>query len=122
MPEAREVLSRPLQDITNITRAHERRRELLREVEPGTPLLRDDPTVATPSARLERPPSVDKLAIKILNENVQDWEFLTPLKKLLNSIDRVERVFKEELQKLQRTPSARKAEREKRVKTLMPMR
>nr|GMC66002.1 protein POLYCHOME-like [Ipomoea batatas]GMD85717.1 protein POLYCHOME-like [Ipomoea batatas] len=119
MPEAREVLSRPLQDITNITRAYERRREFLREIEPGTPLLRD---VATPSARLERPPSVDKLAIKILNENVQDWEFLTPLKKLLNSIDRVERVFKEELQKLQRTPSARKAQREKRVKTLMPMR
>nr|GLL33705.1 protein POLYCHOME-like [Ipomoea trifida] len=63
---------------------------------------------------LERPPSVDKLP-KILN--VQDWEFLTPEKKLiLNSIDTVGRVFKEELQ---RTPSAKKAEKEKKVKTLM---
>nr|GMD85719.1 ras-related protein RABA4d-like [Ipomoea batatas] len=132
---------RPLQDITYITRAYQRRRERLREgeegVEPGTPLLRDqtslDPTVATPSAQLEHnppitpfptlrsrlcPPSVDKLK----DQNVQDWEFLTPEKKLLNSIDTVERVFKEELQKLQRTPSAKKAEREKRVKTLMSMR
>ncbi|XP_019166212.1 PREDICTED: protein POLYCHOME-like [Ipomoea nil] len=138
---------RPLQDITYITRAYQRRRERLREgeeVEPGTPLLRDqtalDPTIATPSAQLEHnpitpfptlrsrlcPPSViDKLP-KILNEvkdqNAQDWEFLTPEKKLLNSIDTVEKVFKEELQKLQRTPSAKKAEREKRVKTLMSMR
>ncbi|XP_031128956.1 protein POLYCHOME-like [Ipomoea triloba] len=135
---------RPLQDITYITRAYQRRRERLREgeegVEPGTPLLRDQtalPTVATPSAQLEHnpitpfptlrsrlcPPPVDKLP-KILNEdqNAQDWEFLTPEKKLLNSIDTVERVFKEELQKLQRTPSAKKAEREKRVKTLMSMR
>ncbi|KAJ1408692.1 hypothetical protein SESBI_23313 [Sesbania bispinosa] len=47
---------------------------------------------------------------------------LTPQKKLLNSIDKVEKVVREELQKLRRTPSANKAEREKRVRTIMSMR
>nr|GME01181.1 protein POLYCHOME-like [Ipomoea batatas] len=82
---------RPLKDITYITTAYQRRRERLREGEPGTPLLRD-PTVATPSAILN----------EVKDQNAQDyWEF----QKLL-----------------QRTPSAKKAEREKRVKTLMSMR
>ncbi|KAG6399514.1 hypothetical protein SASPL_140995 [Salvia splendens] len=47
---------------------------------------------------------------------------LTPQKKLLNSIDVVERVVMEELQKMKRTPSAKRAERERRVRTLMSMR
>ncbi|KAJ0042305.1 hypothetical protein Pint_18638 [Pistacia integerrima] len=48
-----------------------------------------------------------------------ELESLTPQKKLLNSI--VKSIM-EELGKLKRTPSARKAEREKRVGTLMSMR
>lgn len=112
--------------------------------EPGTPLLRDqtalDPSVATPSAQFEHNPMITpfptlrsrlcptpadklpKILIEVKDQNVQDWESLTPEKKLLNSIDSVEKVFKEELLKLQRTPSAKKAERQKRVKTLMSMR
>ncbi|CAH9079489.1 unnamed protein product [Cuscuta epithymum] len=136
---------RPLQDITAITRAYQRRRERLREGEdeqPETPMLQDqaahDPFGATPSALLEHtnptttpfpalrtglcPPSTSSVEDNKVLNIVQDWEFLTPQKKLLNSIDTVEKVFKEELQKLKRTPSAKRAEREKKVRTLMSMR
>lgn len=51
-----------------------------------------------------------------------DSDFLTLQKKLLNSIDVVEKVLLEELHKLKRTPTAKKAEREKKVRTLMSMR
>lgn len=46
----------------------------------------------------------------------------TPQKKLLNSIEIVEKVVMEELHRLKRTPTAKKAEREKIVRTLMSMR
>lgn len=49
-------------------------------------------------------------------------EALTPQKKLLDNIDQVEEAVREELNKLKRTPSAKKTEREKRVRTLMSMR
>lgn len=65
---------------------------------------------------------VPKILLGIANENAGESEFVTPQKKLLNSIDKVEKVVMEELQKLKRTPSAKKAEREKRVRTLMSMR
>lgn len=65
---------------------------------------------------------VPKILLDITNQNVGDSEFLTPQKKLLNSIDTVEKVVMDELQKLKRTPTARKAEREKKVRTLMSMR
>ena len=65
---------------------------------------------------------VPKILLGITNQNAGESEFLTPQKKLLNSIDTVEKVVMEELQKLKRTPSAKKAEREKRIRTLMSMR
>lgn len=71
------------------------------------------------------PPSVGKIPkilLGIANQTTAESEFLTPQKKLLNSIDTVEKVVREELQKLKRTPTAKKAEREQRVKTLMSMR
>ena len=65
---------------------------------------------------------VPKILQHITNEASGDPDSLTPQKKLLNSIDTVEKVVMEELRKLKRTPSAKKAEREKRVRTLMSMR
>ncbi|KAJ0911707.1 hypothetical protein HanRHA438_Chr06g0266111 [Helianthus annuus] len=54
--------------------------------------------------------------------NEGEGDLLTPEKRLLNSIEIVERVVMEELNRLKRTPAAEKAEREKKVRTLMSMR
>uniref|UniRef100_A0A9I9DSK5 Protein POLYCHOME n=3 Tax=Cucumis melo TaxID=3656 RepID=A0A9I9DSK5_CUCME len=130
----------PLRDITAVVRAIERTRARLREnegqgsdsspapsderaleysvsvasdhQEPIISLLTPKPTVG----------KVPKILRGIANENTVGAETLTPQKKLLNSIDKVEKVVMEELQKLKRTPSAKKAEREKRVRTLMSFR
>lgn len=63
-----------------------------------------------------------KILLDISHQSDGGSEFLTPQKKLLNSIDTVEKVVREELHKLKRTPSARKANKEKRIRTLMSMR
>ncbi|XP_024171881.1 protein POLYCHOME [Rosa chinensis] len=82
---------------------------------------------ATPSTIKKRPcpPSsvlkVHKILLEVANQP-DEGEFVTPQKKLLNSIDKVEKVVLEELQRLKRTPSAKKAERERKVRTLMSMR
>ncbi|GMI70992.1 UV-B-INSENSITIVE 4, POLYCHOME [Hibiscus trionum] len=78
-------------------------------------------------ARLKKPcpqsvRKVSKILIGVTNMNAEESEFLTPQKKLLNSIDTVGKVVMEELQKLKRTPSAKKAERQKKVRTLMSIR
>lgn len=65
---------------------------------------------------------VPKILLNITNQSDEDSACLTPQKKLLNNIETVERVVMEELHKLKRTPSAKKDERQKRVKTLMSMR
>nr|GEW82188.1 cytochrome P450 93A3-like [Tanacetum cinerariifolium] len=57
----------------------------------------------------------------LANRNSGDSEFITPQKKLFNSIDIIEKVVMQELNNLKRTPTAKKAEREKRVRTLMSM-
>lgn len=62
-----------------------------------------------------------KILLDITYKNDEDSS-LTPEKKLLIIIDSVEKVVMEELRKMKRTPSAKKAEREKRVRTLMSMR
>lgn len=80
--------------------------------EPSISLVTPKPTVG----------KVPKIILGIANQNVVGAETLTPQKKLLNSIDKVEKVVMEELQKLKKTPSAKKAEREKRVRTLMSFR
>ncbi|KAL3841221.1 hypothetical protein ACJIZ3_025812 [Penstemon smallii] len=139
---------RPLQDITAVMRAIQRRRARLGESEglqPESPMLQDraahNPSVSTSGAPLEHdlsmispyptigkrrcPPTlgkVPKILLDITNKNDEDSACLTPQKKLLNNIDTVEKVVMEELRKLKRTPSAKKAEREKRVRTLMSMR
>ena len=72
-------------------------------------------------------PSPVTQAVKItggitLKENRPDWYFLTPEKKLLNSIEQVSEVWVKEQRKLERTPAAKKAERERKVRVLMSMR
>jgi len=65
---------------------------------------------------------VPKIYLDISDLPEGESETLTPQKKLLNNIDQVQEAVLEELKKLKRTPSAKKAEREKRVRTLMSMR
>ncbi|KAK2363381.1 protein POLYCHOME [Trifolium repens] len=137
----------PLRDITAVVRAIERRRSRLGEEEiqqTGTPISGNQLTVFSDPAsfsasgsrayknspksciKLKTPhgSKVPKILIDITNLPQEDAEseFLTPEKKLLNSIDTVEKALAQELMKLKRTPSAKKAEREKRVRTLMSMR
>ncbi|XP_031287164.1 protein POLYCHOME-like [Pistacia vera] len=136
----------PLRDITTVVRAIERRRARLGEVEGlqmESPMSQDQRVVGSPKPLSGAQPEhnttilsptmhkklcqpsvgkVPKILLDITNQAGGELESLTPQKKLLNSIDKVERVVMEELNKLKRTPSARKAEREKRVRTLMSMR
>lgn len=97
---------------------------------PGGP-LEHGASLVTPSPSVQKkklgPPSVGKVPKILLNITNKPFpdnssKFLTPQKKLLNQIDAVEKEVMEELRKLKRTPSAKKAEREKRVRTLMSMR
>ncbi|KAF8043836.1 hypothetical protein BT93_A1982 [Corymbia citriodora subsp. variegata] len=139
----------PLRDITTVVRAYERSRARLAEIEgrqadapvsteltigessvPRTPApLEHDVSLYTPGPAVPEKPcpisvgKVPKILLDITNQTrVGDSEFLTPQKKLLNQIDTVEKVVMDELRRLKRTPSAKKAERQKRVRTLMSMR
>ncbi|XP_057496734.1 protein POLYCHOME-like [Actinidia eriantha] len=138
----------PLRDITAVVRAIERRRAGSRETQGqqmDSSIPQDqnahDPSESISGAQLEHdlsmtspnptvgikpcPPSVGKvpkILLDITNRNAGEQDFLTPQKKLLNSIDMVEKVVMQELKKLKSTPSAKKAERETRVRTLMSMR
>ncbi|KAK4414951.1 protein POLYCHOME [Sesamum alatum] len=139
---------RPLNEITAVVRAIERRRERRRSgegLQTESPILQDqtfhDPSVSILGAQLEHdismifpnptilnrrcPPTigkVPKILLNITHHSGGDSACLTPQKKLLDNIDTVEKVVMEELRKLKRTPSAKKAEKEKRVRTLMSMR
>lgn len=83
-----------------------------------------------PAVGLKRscPPSTAKVhkmlldITKEISEKDEEAGFITPEKKLLNSIDVVEKIVMAEIQKLKSTPLAKRQEREKRVKTLMSMR
>ncbi|KAG5252815.1 hypothetical protein OIU78_019897 [Salix suchowensis] len=137
----------PLRDITAIVRAIERRGRLggsdgrefrspmsqgrmdpdFSEATPVVHLVHGNRIMSsTPTPAFNGSPStvgrVPKILQHITNQASGDSESLTPQKKLLNSIDTVEKVVMEELQKLKRTPSAKKAATEKRVRTLMSMR
>ncbi|ESQ44287.1 hypothetical protein EUTSA_v10006194mg [Eutrema salsugineum] len=137
----------PLRDITHIIRAIERRRRAGmgvggdgQEIEIPThqqvgvlesPAGEDKCLMVTPGPAVgykrSCPPStakVHKMLLDISNEVSEEDEagFITPEKKLLNSIDIVEKIVMEEIQKLKSTPRAKREEREKRVKTLMSMR
>lgn len=139
----------PLRDITAVVRAIERRRASLRESEglqidspipqdqnvlvPSEPssgaqlehdlsMITPNPTVGIKKAYLPSVGKVPKILLNITNQKAGEPDCLTPQKKLLNSIDTVEKVVMEELRKLKGTPSAKKAERQNRVRTLMSMR
>ncbi|CAH8390208.1 unnamed protein product [Eruca vesicaria subsp. sativa] len=135
----------PLRDVSSVVRAIERRRARMGDVETPTPqqlgVIDDLPLLGVqlehnysmvtpcPSVGFKRPwpPStakVHQMLLKITREDSgeEEEEALTPQKKLLNSIDKVEKVVMEEIQKMKSTPSAKRAEREKRVRTLMSMR
>ncbi|KAG5055170.1 hypothetical protein AAZX31_03G124000 [Glycine max] len=134
----------PLRDITVVVQAIERRRARSGEAEgqrigstdPASDRLVTEPSEpASADSAVKSPKSVGVklrtpfgskvpkifLDISELPED-DESETLTPQKKLLNNIDQVEEAVREELKKLKRTPSAKKAEREKRVRTLMSMR
>ncbi|XP_051140632.1 protein POLYCHOME [Andrographis paniculata] len=139
---------RPLNDITAVVRVMERRRERRQRIGEGqqreggptlqdrtlhdspapasrAPLEHNDVSMTTPCQSViskRCPMSINKVQKILLDIAHGDSSCLTPQKKLLNNIDRVEKVVMEELSKLKRTPSAKKAEREKKVRTLMLMR
>ncbi|KAK1366231.1 3,9-dihydroxypterocarpan 6A-monooxygenase [Heracleum sosnowskyi] len=128
---------KPLQDITTVVRAFERKRARLREM--GDERLESplpygqfvhDPSVSSSSAPLghnfslitpqptlltkRNPPflgKVPKILRDITDQEAGGSEFLTPEKKLLNSIDKVEKAVEEEISRLKQTPAAKKAER-----------
>lgn len=136
-----------LRDITGVVNAIERRRTQLRE---GDSHLTSNPeppqsnvlgsNLSDTGAHLEpeftlATPNLKAAAVKAHMTPVQhlpknflgtyttdESDFLTPQKQLLNSIDQVGKVVLEELLKMKRTPTAKKAERQKKVRTLMAMR
>ncbi|KAJ0258353.1 Protein POLYCHOME [Hirschfeldia incana] len=135
----------PLRDVSSVVRAIERRRARMGDTETPTPQqlgVLDDSlgpplsgehnyssmVTPGPSVGFKRPwpPSTAKVHQILLDitrqSSAEEEEALTPEKKLLNSIDKVEKVVMEEIQKMKSTPSAKRAEREKRVRTLMSMR
>ncbi|KAJ0821497.1 hypothetical protein HanPSC8_Chr16g0720921 [Helianthus annuus] len=137
----------PLDDITHAVRAVERRREHLGDGEGsilGSPIptnqtagrqqslsgvqLEHEVSVVTPKPKLAyktyKPSTLGKIPsmlTAIANKVEGDSELLTPQKKLLDSIELLEKVVREELKRL-RTPAAKKAEWEKKVRSLMSMR
>ncbi|KAG5083442.1 hypothetical protein JHK82_053610 [Glycine max] len=129
----------PLRDITAVVQAIERRSARLGEVEgqrigntdPASDRLVSEPSEpasASASASAVKSPKsvgvklrtpfgskVPKIFLDISELPEHDEsEALTPQKKLLDNIDQVEEAVREELNKLKRTPSAKKTEREKR--------
>ena len=91
------------------------------QLEHGFSIISPIPTLGIKSLPLSVG-KVPKILLDITNQNSGESDCLTPQKKLLNSIDKVEKEVMEELKKLKRTPTAKRAEREKRVRTLMSMR
>ena len=59
---------------------------------------------------------------KIADKNEYNPDFMTPQKILLNSIEKVREAWLVDQKKLARTPAAKRAEREQKVRVLMSMR
>ncbi|KAI3694558.1 hypothetical protein L1987_77525 [Smallanthus sonchifolius] len=130
----------PLRDITHVVRAVERRQVHFGDGEGpilGSPIptmsnqtaVQDPSSSVTPNPKLAsktfKPSTLGKVPViltAIAKQVEGDSDLLTPQKKLLDSIEIVEKVVMEELNRLKRTPTAKKAEREKKVRTLMSMR
>ncbi|XP_042002126.1 protein POLYCHOME-like [Salvia splendens] len=99
---------RPLNDITAVVRAIERRRE--RERDGEGPQAQDQASIG----------KVPKILLDITTQKGGGAACMTPQKKLLNSVDTVEKAVMEELRMMK--PSVKRGEREKRVRTLRSMR
>ncbi|KAK9664969.1 hypothetical protein RND81_14G080900 [Saponaria officinalis] len=118
----------PLRDITAIARAIERRRAELQDQrhEPSVPesdapssssQLENETNIPTPT-----PTIPVKISDDVKDENANASEPMTPEKRLLNSIDTVRQIWVEEQERVEKTPAAKKAERDRKVRTLMSMR
>ncbi|KAJ4979958.1 hypothetical protein NE237_010738 [Protea cynaroides] len=125
---------RPLRDVTEVVLAIQRRRSHHIEPEPAqlhSPLpapLEHNSNLETPKPENEVKPrksSISRLSkvLQNLDNNIAaDSDFITPQKKLLNSIEQVEKVVIEEFRKQESSCSAKKMERQKKVRTLKSMR
>nr|ASM93579.1 OSDLa [Dianthus caryophyllus] len=118
----------PLRDITAIARAIERRRAELQEQRRETSVPESSAASSSqPENETNIPTPTPTIPVKILDSDVKDEiagdsESMTPEKRLLNSIDTVRQVWVEEQEKVEKTPAAKKAERDRKVRTLMSMR
>ncbi|XP_041997507.1 protein POLYCHOME-like isoform X2 [Salvia splendens] len=99
---------RPLNDITAVVRAIERRND--RERDGEGPQAHDQASIG----------KVPKILLDITHQKGAGAACMTEQKKLLNSIDTVEKAVMEELRKMK--SSAKRGERKKRVQTLRSMR
>ncbi|KAF6165960.1 hypothetical protein GIB67_012857 [Kingdonia uniflora] len=128
---------RPLGDITAVVNAIERRRiqsegdsfpsrqelQIFNDADDCAPLEHHRSSLATPTPTVNMIRS--KLAgpiQKVLHDYQGEREELTPQKKLLNSIDLVQKAVLKEFRKMEKTPEAKRAERDKKVRILMSMR
>ncbi|KAK6151278.1 hypothetical protein DH2020_013913 [Rehmannia glutinosa] len=111
--------------------AIERRRKRGEDIQTDGPSVRTSGDISIispyPTIKTRRcPPTIGKVPKILLgithHNDGEDSDCLTPQKKLLNNIDMVEKVVMEELNKLRRTPLAKREEQKKRVRTLMSMR
>ncbi|KAL9237540.1 hypothetical protein vseg_012075 [Gypsophila vaccaria] len=118
----------PLRDITAIARAIERRRAELQDQRHEAPV--QETNAASSSSQLENEANIQTptptIPVKneddIKDEKAEDSELMTPEKRLLNSIDTVRDIWVKEQEKVEKTPAAKKAERDRKVRTLMSMR
>ncbi|KAK6127322.1 hypothetical protein DH2020_038941 [Rehmannia glutinosa] len=127
---------RPLNDITAVVRmflsiGNRKKKKAREDIQTDGPSVRTSGDISIispyPTIKTRRcPPTIGKVPKILLgithHNDGEDSDCLTPQKKLLNNIDMVEKVVMEELNKLRRTPLAKREEQKKRVRTLMSMR
>ncbi|KAF6158684.1 hypothetical protein GIB67_040198 [Kingdonia uniflora] len=126
---------RPLGDITAVMNAIERRRiqnetaclplqqelQIFTDADVSSPLVHHRSSLATPTAGNMTRSKLAGPIQKVLNHYQGEGEELTPQKKLLNSIDLVQKAVLKEFRKMERTPKAKRAERNRKVRILMSM-
>lgn len=111
-----------------VTQAIERKRAQLRDDQTIEAPQQED-GASTSSNQLDQEKGISKPSpesCEVTDDNAdrkgKEVAFFTPRKKLLNSIEKVRHIWLEDQRKLERTPAARKAERQKMVRVLMSMR
>ncbi|KAI4377732.1 hypothetical protein MLD38_015312 [Melastoma candidum] len=137
----------PLQDITTIARVYDGRRRRLSRLRDGhkdNDLIAQgssNPNSSSDCASLEHKDdslfmtpypsgitnsckqSVSKILVDVVKTNSgEDSDIITPQRKILNEIDTVREVVLEGIRQFSKTPLAKKAERERKVRVLMSMR